>query len=97
MTSSKTMAKASLICVAAVGALMTAVAARAGEQSPVTQIDLDGETITVACAADRLNDVWVRYAQCREIFNNDVERETAEQYCKPLAVAQACSQKSIPM
>lgn len=91
------MAKASLICVAVAGALLTAVAANADETNPVTQIDLDGETITVACAPEYLNDVWIRYAQCQKIFNNDAERKTAEQYCKPLAVAQACSQKSIPL
>lgn len=90
------MAKASLIAVALAGALMTAVAARADE-APVAQIDLDGELITIACPQDRVNDVWVQYARCQEIFDDAEERETAEQYCKPLAVAQACSQKSVPL
>lgn len=92
------MAKASLIAVALAGALMTAVAVAArADEAPVAQIDLDGELITIACPQDRVNDVWVQYARCQEIFDDAEERETAEQYCKPLAVAQACSQKSVPL
>lgn len=92
----KVIAKTALAMTAAAGIALFALAAEAQEQAPETQIDLDGETITIACAVDKLNDVWVQYARCQEIFDDSSERELAETYCKPLAVAQACSDKNVP-
>lgn len=59
------------------------------------KIELDGGVATIACSEQDIPKIEVRYEACKAIFDADYEREIASTYCKPLAVAQACSHKPL--
>lgn len=77
------------------GLSLSAVAAYADELVVAKQVEIGGTIATIACAEEDVAKIDQRYKHCLTIFDGDTEREIANTYCKPLAVAQACSHKPI--
>ncbi|SUE95864.1 Uncharacterised protein [Ectopseudomonas mendocina] len=77
------------------GLSLSAFAAVADELVLAQQVEIAGTVATIACAEEDVAKIDQRYAACMAIFDGDTERNIANTYCKPLAVAQACSHKPI--
>lgn len=68
------------------------------ETSPQTVTVALGETeVTLQCSPGGVELIHERYKSCRAIFNKESEKSLADQYCKPLAIAQACSYKPVTL
>ena len=81
-------------------AVIVALASTAlnAETSPQTVTIALGETeVTLQCSPGGVELVHERYKSCRAIFHNETEKSLADEYCKPLAIAQACSYKPVTL
>jgi len=87
--------RAAVITIAA-GVALSAVAAKSEEYETVT-VALADQQITFPCAPGKAEEVNDRFYACKALFDNDSERELANEYCKPLAIAQACSHKPVTL
>lgn len=78
-----------------IAGLSLAAVAACAEEVVVKQVRVGGSVATIACAEKDLEEIERRYEACMAIFKSEAERDLANTYCKPLAVAQACSHKPI--
>lgn len=87
------MAKAAIV----LGLAGASVALYAESSDKVVRVRVEQQEIAVACAQSASQAIAEKYERCLEIFDGEGEEMIANTYCKPLAVAQACTSKTVSM
>lgn len=79
----------------ALGLAGASVALYAESSHETVRVLVDDQEIAVACSQSASRRIPKKLKRCLEIFDGEGERMIAELYCKPLAVAQACTPNSV--
>ena len=87
------MAKAAIV----LGLAGASVALYAESSEKVVRVRVEQQEIAVACAQSASQAIAEKYERCLKIFDGEGEEMIANTYCKPLAVAQACTSKTVSM
>ena len=82
--------------IAGIGLSSIAALADANKYETVT-LALADQQVTFQCPQGKAEQVNDRFYACKAIFNGKGEQRIADEYCKPLAIAQACSDKPVTM
>lgn len=69
--------------------------AYAHEEMVRVELDMDGSMVSLDCPKSGASQIEPRYEACKSIFDNEGEEQIAIKYCKPLAIAQACTGKPV--
>lgn len=81
----------------ALGLAGASVALYAESAEKVVRVHVGQQEIAVACAQSASQAIAEKYERCLKIFDGEGEEMIANTYCKPLAVAQACTSKTVSM
>lgn len=79
------------------GLLGASVALYAESSENVVRVRVEQQEIAVSCAQSASQAIAEKYKRCLRIFDGEGEEMIANTYCKPLAVAQACTSKTVSM
>lgn len=76
---------------------LSSIAALADGKYETVTLTLADEQVTFQCPQGKAEQVNDRFYACKAIFKSEAEKLIADEYCKPLAIAQACSEKPVTM
>ena len=74
---------------------IASASAYAHEEMVRVELDMDGSMVSLDCPKSGASQIEPRYEACKSIFDNEGEEQIAIKYCKPLAIAQACTGKPV--
>lgn len=95
MSNVKLMGRLMTKSVLALGLAGASVALYAESSVETIRLHVEQREIAVACAQSASQTIAEKYERCLRIFDGEGEEMIANTYCKPLAVAQACTSKTV--